>query len=755
MKLESNEEGENNQPDTVMMVAENVLDEVCDPNKRAGPSKFRKTDSEHSLGACSDRTTPEPNPSSGYSSEPQPDPPSPGYMSDHSSPGKVQVSSPHKPSKDRKRTDKELKGLQDKMSSYFSPVGTRRKRKNRSEVLKATTANEDIVNETVQTTPSRNVIALHGDSPLEDEVVPSTPEIQKKNLKFCRSEENLVQAKIRIPREISGLNDLMSPFFSAGEGKRRSTMRSEVVEKENVDKRGKIKKRRKTVGFKEEAVIEKKKPRRSVRPMTYKERDDSEDSQTDEEELVRLVGKFEDEVVPEDELPEPNIDCRMTPEKVDSTVRRVNKLIDLTSPARFKCNYCDKKFKKRSRLLEHQEEELEEIQEKNAQKRKCVVCKTVFKSVEELSLHARASGCKPRRLSDVTTLDLQANQEFNIGKGEKSPEANRTPKLVAELQDKLSGYYSPSTSHARERKAPERLAEIYANPIQTTPKSSKSSKKLFRTKTFQEALSTSTPNESGARPLSLKHLKGGQDQSSRRRSVRDKSISYADFPDFDSSNTEESDVTISPEESQRKPLKNFDKKKFVLASRKSPVRKFKSPDKVLLSPTHSNHSMMTLSPSVTKHFKQRKRRSLSVKNLNDSQEIHDVSSALDDSQEVDMSPDVTPSKSPKSFFSPGKYFSIAKVTETPTGQIRMKLNRIMKPHQPGGVTGSKSGVIKRTPEQKHNLKDLILPRLNRSACKEMGLSPNKLISIIADSPVKRSTSERSPEKENVPSISES
>jgi len=611
------------------------------------------------------------------------------------------------------------------------------------------------VNETAHSTPPRNIIALHDDSPLEDEIVPSTPEIQKKNQNICRSEENVVQAKIRIPREISGLNDLMSPFFSAGEGKRRSALRSEVMKKEIVEKRGRIKKRQ-ADGCEKKLVIDKKKPRRSVKPMTYKERDDSDESQTDEEELVRLVDNFEDEVVPEDELPEPNLGCRMTPEKVYSPVRSAHKIIDLTSPARFKCNYCDKKFKKRSKLIEHQEEELEEMQTRNAQKRKCVICETIFKTVEELSLHGRASGCKPRRLSDVTTLDLQSNQEFNIGKGVKSPEASRTPKLVAELQDKLSGYFSPSTSQARERKVPERLVETYQNPTtQTTPKSSKTSKKLFRTKTFQEALSTSTPNVGGVRrPLALKNLKESQDQSCRRRSVRDKNISYADFPDFDSSNTEESDVTVSPEEIPRKPWKNSEKKKFVLASRKSPVRKFFSPEKVL-SPTHSNHSVMTLSPSVTKHFKQRKRRSLSVKNLNDSQEILDVSSALDDSQEVDTSLDATPTKSPKSFLSPGKYFSIANVTETPTGQIRMKLNRITKPHQPGGVTASKLGGIKKTPDEKHNYKEgLIIPRLNRSACKEMGLSPNKLRSIIADSPVKWSTARKSPEKENVPSISE-
>ena len=63
---------------------------------------------------------------------------------------------------------------------------------------------------------------------------------------------------------------------------------------------------------------------------------------------------------------------------------------------------------------------------------------------------------------------------------------------------------------------------------------------------------------------------------------------------------------------------------------------------------------------------------------------------------------------------------------------------------------------KQVPENQANYKDLIIPRLNRSACKEMGLSPNKLQSIIAASPVKRSPakSNGSPQKENVPSVSE-
>ena len=160
-----------------------------------------------------------------------------------------------------------------------------------------------------------------------------------------------------------------------------------------------------------------------------------------------------------------------TPGKAATSTEDLNTVSNSPAgPARFKCDYCNKMFKSKSRLFAHKQDEieqiqtqnlkisvqkqqkLEQVQAKNSRIRKCAICGTIFDTVEKLTKHNIVANCKAKRLSDVTTLDLQANQEFNIGKVTQSPESNRTPKLVAQLQDKLSDSYSPSTSQARVRK---------------------------------------------------------------------------------------------------------------------------------------------------------------------------------------------------------------------------------------------------------------------------------------------------------------
>merc|ERR1712058_12217 len=103
-----------------------------------------------------------------------------------------------------------------------------------------------------------------------------------------------------------------------------------------------------------------------------------------------------------------------------------------------------------------------------------------------------------------------------------------------------------------------------------------------------------------------------------------------------------------------------------------------------------------------------------------------------------------------SISSPGKYNSVFAVTqriETPTGQIKLRLNRRTKPQQSTPIPNQTTEKPLRT--------SLIIPRLNRSACKEMGLSPNKLVSILtSQTPPKpkksSSVSIVTPEKENKP-----
>lgn len=231
-------------------------------------------------------------------------------------------------------------------------------------------------------------------------------------------------------------------------------------------------------------------------------------------------------------------------------------------------------------------------------------------------------------------------------------------------------------------------------------------------------LQTSTPNNDDT------------NSTSDRRTVRSRPVSYAEFPDFDTSG---SDMSFNNESVG----KNLPIKRFVLSSsRRNSV-----------SPALADLSMTSVGGT----------KKLIVKNLNDSQEIQDIDRVVPKvSPMVEPSPIVTPEKSNPgnlsqlnmSISSPGKYTSVFAVTqriETPTGQIKLKLNRRTKPQQ--------STPIPNLTSEKPLKTSLIIPRLNRSACKEMGLSPNKLVSILTSQTPpkpKKTTSIVTPEKENKP-----
>ena len=126
---------------------------------------------------------------------------------------------------------------------------------------------------------------------------------------------------------------------------------------------------------------------------------------------------------------------------------------------------------------------------------------------------------------------------------------------------------------------------------------------------------------------------------------------------------------------------------------------------------------------------------LVVKSINDSQEIVDLSSlppVLKQSKETNDSPNVISSSAANtSLTSPGKYFSIAQMSETPTGQIKLKINRLKKPQRDVCANTSSSAIVG-------------FNRSTRQACQEIGMSPNKLYSIMS-----AATPPRRKEKENL------
>ena len=580
-------------------------------------SKFGKTESEQSVATSAGRTSPEPNPSSGYSSEQQPGGLSPEYLEhNQESPCMLQVSSP-----DRIQPEMDMK------------LG-------------------------------------------------------------CQV------AKTRKNKELEGLQDLMSPYFSTENSKRRTASDKPKPEaKKNKLIKQKQSKKRKGSSIKsgeESAAIvtpSSKKSKRSVRSVFYKEFE-SEESQTDDEEYIRIVGeRFGDsENIREN-----------TRENHDNNDNKADRAkITLKSPARFKCRYCGGGFRTRKGLRAHEASELEE--------RKGLV----------------KTSAGPFSIKNFDGSDIEYDQEAEVSLGSKKVEGGvaqssadpvgvKTPKSIACLQDQLSAYFSPSSgaSSSRARRNTDRLSDVYSL-AQLTPKSSRPrARTLARTALLREA-ATSTPNDNEATEVSR-----GQRQS------RARTVSYAEFPDFDSTDSDISLCDIGPKKSLGK--------KLVVNSRPS------------------------ISPLVSSGCK----KALVVKNLNDSQEIQDLVTLTGKVRSREVTPLKTPEKCEglssgnTSLASPGKYFSVGQVTETPTGQIKLKLNRINKPQQDSSpLITNKPDTSKKKLSNKIRTdgSSKLFPKMSRSACKEMGMSPSRLVSIMTSKtpPKPKAVTVKIPEKENLP-----
>ena len=147
-------------------------------------------------------------------------------------------------------------------------------------------------------------------------------------------------------------------------------------------------------------------------------------------------------------------------------------------------------------------------------------------------------------------------------------------------------------------------------------------------------------------------------------------------------------------------------------------------------------SAATLSPSVKQHFRERKRasggsRKCCLKVQNQSSEILDlgsdqseaVSSVPDFSSEPssvesseDKVDDVTDRLSPAA--ASGKYFSVVETTESPSGSIKLKLNRVTKRGHRAATAGGNGAALS-------------VPRFSRSKTKDLGMPLQELLQIMA------------------------
>ena len=196
------------------------------------------------------------------------------------------------------------------------------------------------------------------------------------------------------------------------------------------------------------------------------------------------------------------------------------------------------------------------------------------------------------------------------------------------------------------------------------------------------------------------------------------------------------DIDVSAETSPDESLGSDNPKKYVLSglARRNQPSTSESRSKTSLGSSVSlqrpprRRSVIPSSPSVKEHFRETKRRSrsrLSVRAVDETVEMKDISCCTEPLLCTQEPLQACPSRDKY-----GKFFSVGGIEETPSGALKIKLNRVEK---------RKS--IDSKPDRKENLYETppsavsyFMPRVSRSIAKDIGISPQKLAKLLADSP---------------------
>ena len=174
------------------------------------------------------------------------------------------------------------------------------------------------------------------------------------------------------------------------------------------------------------------------------------------------------------------------------------------------------------------------------------------------------------------------------------------------------------------------------------------------------------------------------------------------------------EIDISDETSPEETLSK--KKKFTLASTPNPIKN----DSRSSSLRRRSSTFLPVISSAKPFSESNLRQSvLKLKTLDDSVEMKDLTSSSGSSSDADTSQSSTKPM--------GKFFSIGGMEASPAGGFKLKLNRVAKPKQLKWKTSEKDQL---TP----SMVDYFMPRVSRSVSKDIGISPQKLAKIISDSP---------------------